>query len=223
MIEIMPDQVQKIVAAIVDKKTRLVFNGGIGSELNPQVVAFDDQGNVLGVAEMKIGVETHFEQFENLVYVASLMRSGWHASSIALCMEGYMALGLTEKRSSVPLSELFAANDQNVMECLTVVWHSENDESAVYSLPFRIGLGRSVEFLDHEGRGVQNKIVGPYQEGLERVFKEVGIAKYSKDLPRQLYLFSVAMMINKNGFDVDSDLLSEATDWIEKNKHKYEN
>jgi hypothetical protein len=222
MLETMPLPVQDLVAYLIEKKKSMVFDNGIGSEISPQVVSFDSQNKLIGRAEMQIGVESHFEQYENLLHVAALMRSGWHASSVALCMEGFMALRLKEKRPETSLAELFASNDKNVLECFTVVWHSENGESALYSVPFKIGFGRSVDILLDEGRGVQNAIVGPYQDGLQRMFEDVTLAKQTDGIPKELYLCSVALMINRNGFDVDSPMLSDLTNWIEKNKHKYE-
>lgn len=223
MLSEMPLELQNSIKLLIEKKKRYVMDWGIGTELNPEVISFSNSGSIFGRAEMKIGVDSHIEQYENLMHVAALMRAGWHASSIAVGMEGYMALRMDSQKSNASLAERFASNDKTVLECLTVLWHSENGNCAVYSVPFKIGFGREVEFLDEEGRGVVGKIVGPYQDGLRRVFLESTLVERTEEAPEELYVFSVAMIINGRGFDIESPLLEDITDWIKKNKNDNKN
>jgi len=135
-------------------KEMLVENQGIGADLLPTVYAFDAGGEMIGWTVLTRrkplpGSENHpsVDMFGKLRFAIGVMRQIWAATDVVVIFEGYV--GATEdpeaKRES--LARAFAGGDQSVNECLILFHCSHEQARNVDLLPYRLKLGRKVEWL----------------------------------------------------------------------------
>lgn len=125
-------------------KTALVSADGIGAELAPTLIGLRDDEAIGRI------VFHHQESFlAELGLCGTLMRTGWGIDALVLMTESYGILDDEEESEDLnthDLSRRFAAGDQAVVECLTLLGLGEGDDCGFMMLPYRVGLGRVVRF-----------------------------------------------------------------------------
>jgi hypothetical protein len=187
-------------------KEQLVAVEGVGADCAPAVVGFDELGGVLGVAVLCVPVGGRVEQFERCVGAMGLMRGGWGAFGLAVVLEGYLATGGVGLGGS--LVERFAGGDGSVVETISVVFRDAGGGSRVVSLPYRVGLGRRVVWLDELFCDVSDELVsGGYPGALFEVFGSVVPRVWSSVVPFEVPFLAVSAELSDLGFAVVSPFL----------------
>ena len=201
----------------IQAKNNVVFSFGIGSDLHPIIIGFDEDNEPFGFAQMRRPSLTMTEGLQRIAEVGTLMRSGWHCNSLAVIAEGYASTrGISEELDMTKtFAQRFADGDKRVTECLTVAWASEYGECEVSVVPYTIGLGRKILWdldggiLLKDGRGY-----GKYPELLLAIAEEVEKIPYPQSVPFELCLLSIANEIEELGFYVECDAIGTNMDWI---------
>lgn len=196
-------------------KEQLVSEDGIGSDLPPLVAAFDVNHDPIGQAQVATSSESREDQFRRLIAVAALMRSGWHAESLAIALEGYLVLNSSEKITA-PLVSQFAEGNPNVVECISVIFATADGYKAIFSLPYKIELGRKITWLtSHQQFHENDEASGIYPDVLYEIFEITQLVRYSEAVPSEIALMAVATEIVDRGFHVVCQMLDEeAQRWI---------
>lgn len=188
--------------ALTLTKETLVDEDGIGSDLPPLVAGFDANNDPIGQAQIATSSESREEQFRRLVAVAALMRSGWHADSLAIALEGYMVFD-QDRSDTTSLVSRFANGDKNVAECLSVVFAACDGYKAIFSLPYKVELGRKITWLSEHQQFYENdEASGIYPDVLSEIFEITNLIPYSSSLPAEIPIMAVATEIVDRGFRV---------------------
>jgi hypothetical protein len=130
-------------------KEEVVSEDGIGAELVPTLIAWGADGALLGTASLDDRLDSLPQHQTVLLAGVRVMREGWGASVVALLAEAYTSTRSTDDGRS--LAERFVS-DPSVQECLTLVLVNELGEAALSVLPFKVGLGRTVEWGEEQRR-----------------------------------------------------------------------
>lgn len=189
-------------------KEKLVSDNGIGSDCSPSIYAFDDCDELLGFAMLYTAAESREDQFGRCAGVLILMREGWHASTLVVVLEGYLAT--QEDPPDVTgssLAERYAAGDGTVFETVSLIYRDVDGVSFVRSMPYRQVLGRRVEWLDEFERNESGIGEGGYPGALRRVFEEVRLRPWSDAVPFEVPFLATATSMTDLGFMVASPYL----------------
>jgi hypothetical protein len=136
--------------AATASKEQIVDFEGIGADLRPTVYAFGESDSLIGGASLtamrKVAGQSNHpsaNMFGKLRFAVSVMRQVWAAKEAVVILEGYSSIG----EVGGGLAKRFADGDKEINECLMVYRFSSLSELSVTILPYRIGLGRKVEWL----------------------------------------------------------------------------
>ncbi len=196
-------------------KEGLVADNGIGADLPPIAACFDINNEPLGQAQVVVASISRYHQMERLTEVATLMRSGWSAHALALVLEGYICLDENVHHKE-PLSVRFANGDQRVVECMSVVHATADGDCTVVSLPYKIGLGRVVQWM-HDEQSVTkgSQFRGSYSFILSEIFEQTKFVANRDAVPAEVAIMGTASQIADLGFFVVCQMLDPGSlDWI---------
>lgn len=201
----------EFVAGIVEEmkgwKEWLVKDSGIGSDLAPSIFAIDRSGDVLGYLIMHTPAGSREDQYDRLLMAATILRTGWHAYALAICLEGYLTTRDEDFDADGPsLAERFAFGDQTVHETISVIYRNEDGECEVVSTPYRQTVGRRVEWLDDDARTVNEEIAGTYPWALRQIFERAELRPWVEAVPPEVSMMAVAAQLSDMGFVVASEL-----------------
>jgi hypothetical protein len=201
------DCVDSLIADVRVWKECLVAEEGIGADCAPSLYAFDELGGLLGFVMLQARVVDRVDQFGRCVGAMRLLREGWGAFGVGVVLEGY----LTTRVEGLPVggpgfAERFAAGDGSVVETISVVWRDAGGGSRVFSMPYRLGVGRRVVWLDELAQDVSVDVAGGYPFALGEVFRVGVVERFSEVLPEARFL-AVAGGLADLGFVVVSGLL----------------
>jgi hypothetical protein len=137
---------RECLAMMAEAKQALVSADGIGSELLPALIAWDNE-TPIGYAIVQnphVGKLTH----TNLTLAAGLMVSGWHANGLAVAMEGYVedASPFTTNNGDGPSLASRFPTDHTIDEALWVAYANKDDEACMGVMTFKQQVGRIVAF-----------------------------------------------------------------------------
>lgn len=195
-------------------KEVLVEEEGIGSDVAPCVFAFDEYGQCLGWAQMNESALNSEDQYHRLAAVAGMMRSGWHAYGIALLTEGYLMIHNDDDvDEDISLAQLFASGDQNVLECLSVVYGDLDGHTAACTLPYRQELGRKIKWLYGQTRRVDQGADGSFVTLLDQLFDYVDCTPWPRDAPPSIYMMAIAAKMSDAGFTMVCGVPGTETAW----------
>jgi hypothetical protein len=200
----------------METKETLVQHDGIGADIPPMVAAFDETGAPLGQAQLATDSDSAQHQLERLLGVATLMRVGWHAAALAIVIEGYMML--VESDDDTPVSVRFANGDPNVVECVTLIYVSVDGVPSVVSVPYRLMVGRKVEWMHHERQDVDGfgAMVGAYPKFLAEMHQTARPIPRPECVPVEVTMMAIATEIVDRGFFVFCDALDEQSQsWLD--------
>jgi hypothetical protein len=196
---------------IREAKEFLVSEEGIGSDVAPCVIAFDQNSECLGWAQMIESASDRLDQYQRLALVAGMMRSGWHADGVALVVEGYMMIGDSEGEES--LAKLFAAGDQNVHECISIVYGNSSGEMRATSIPYKQELGRKITWLTESVQVVDEGASGSFIEVIRYLFDVVEMIPWPTEGSPSRYMTAVASQMGEHGFMLVCGIPGTTTDW----------
>lgn len=205
-----------LLDVVTETKETLVSEDGIGADLPPMVAAFDEDGLPIGQAQVRTSSESREDQFRRLIAVATLMRSGWHASSLGIVLEGYMVVG-GDRTDTTSLASRFADGDRSVVECISIVYADIDGSKTVISLPYSVGLGRKVEWLhDQQQIAHGEETTGLYPQILGEIFERVELVRFSQATPQEVAIMAIATEIIDRGFRVVCQSIDESAQrWLD--------
>lgn len=143
-----PESIGKLalcVSSCMVAKDVLVEQEGIGEDLPFTLFGWVDSSLVI-VAQLDKGLmkSDPDERLKRVAFCSGLFRMGWGVDSITFMAEAYCSTD-PEKTEGEPLDLLFANGHDYVSECLTFT-HVDGETPSLVLLPYRIGLGRKVEW-----------------------------------------------------------------------------
>jgi hypothetical protein len=197
---------------ICEAKETLVSEDGIGSDIAPCIIAFDQNEQCLGWAQMAESATDQLDQYQRLTMVAGMMRAGWHAHGIALVVEGYMVTGDLEDDDK-SLASLFASGDKSVDECISIIYGDASGSMLARSLPYRQELGRKVNWLTETTRDVGNEGGGSFIEVLQHLFKVVEMTPWPENESPSSCMTEIAAHMGEQGFMLVCGIPGTVTDW----------
>lgn len=193
-----------LLDVVTQTKELIVDEQGIGADVPPLVAAFDANDNPIGYAQAATMEPDRRQQFIRLTQVAAMMRSGWHAYSLAMVLETYINLGGDDNGTT--LAERFACNDKDVVEAISIVWASQDGRRSILSLPYAVGLGRRVAWKhDLKELVVDGHFDGIYPSALNSILSKVGFLSRHPALQDSHYVTEMASEIANEGFYVFFD------------------
>jgi hypothetical protein len=134
-------------------KTEAVDEHGVGEELATHFLGWVD--DVLGlICQMgdKLSRQDKEERLKASASLCRIMRHYWWVTGLTMVSEGYCSLD-KYATSGMELSEAFTDPTKPVVECLTVI-HTSIDEdgnaspASMVAAPYRVGVGRVVMWND---------------------------------------------------------------------------
>lgn len=158
---------------VCQAKETLVSEEGIGSDVAPCVIAFDEEGQCIGWAQMVESATDRLDQYQKLALVAGMMRAGWHAHAVAFVIEGYLLIGTSSEDENTALAELFAAGNENVHECISIVYGDASGLIKALSIPYKQELGRKVTWLRDSVQAVDDAADGTFCDVIRELFDVV--------------------------------------------------
>lgn len=145
-----PDATQYALEALThtkEAKEDIVTTGGIGTDLQPSLFAWSDDGH--GYAILTTGIADPLQELHRTVAAIATLAAGTRTHTVAVVKEGYAAERGTQDDPR-PLVQRFAAGDTTVHECFTVVTVTAHGDAAFAIQPYTVGLGRVVQWHDHD-------------------------------------------------------------------------
>lgn len=179
-------------------KEHLVESEGIGSDIAPCVFGFDESGELIGWAQMDSSARDYDDQCRRMMSVAGMMRSGWHATSIALSSEAYLWIGLDDEFPDEPLERLFAQGDKRVTECVSLVLMNEDGEELTSVNPYTQLYGRKVAWTGGEVTG--EPAYGQPSTILRLIFNGLDPVPFPLGQDPQLCMLAMAERMGEQGF-----------------------
>lgn len=196
---------------IQEAKESLVSEEGIGSDIAPCVIGFDRNSECLGWAQMIESATNRLDQYQRLALVAGMMRSGWHADGVALIVEGYMIIGDSEGEES--LARLFASGDQNVHECISIVYGNSSGEVRAISIPYKQEIGRKITWLTESVQIIDKDASGSFIEVIRYLFESIEMIPWPTVGSPARYMAAVASQMSEHGFMLVCGIPGTTTDW----------
>lgn len=220
MIDASPE-VQFALAFAMNAKNNIVYTMGIGAELRPAIIGFELDGSPIGLAQMQHPAETADDAIHRVVGVGSLMRSNWHAASIAIVAEGYVAVrdeDDEDESEDGSLAKRFADGDKTISECMTVAWASDSDECELVMAPYSIGLGRRV-IWNHEDITLfdDSRDSGSYAHLLSDIVNNTKPGEWLPSVPQEIQMLAAGSAMSDLGFVVKFTDETMNLDWMNGN------
>lgn len=181
-------------------KETLVSEEGIGSDVAPCVIAFDQDDQCIGWAQMTESVSDRLDQYQRLALVAGMMRAGWHANAIVFAIEGYLLIGNSETDEEVSLAKQFADGNKNVHECISIVYGNDSGSIMAMSIPYKQEIGRKVTWLDGSTQVTDNAIEGIFVEVIRDLFDVVEMIPWPPDGDMTSCMKVMASYMSSHGF-----------------------
>lgn len=128
-------------------KEMAVSELGVGEDLTFSLFGWLGQDmRVISTLSRELMAEEPEKRLEKTALAATVMRKGWQCDSITFVAEAFCSLDHEATRGK-DLRALFARPNSPVHECLTVT-HVEEDSVMLVTQPYRVGLGRKVEWMN---------------------------------------------------------------------------
>lgn len=187
-------------------KEVLIKDEGIGAELFPTAYAFDDSGRTIGWATLTrkkpIDAPTDhpsMDMFGKIRFAIGIMRQIWAATDVVVVFEGYVGAAEEPGLRRESLARAFAGGDQSVNECLIVFHCAHPQASSIDLLPYRLELGRKVEWL-YDLRIQDSGAIPNHQVNLlaEMMNRSVHPDKFNM---RDAMIAASAINLDRAGFD----------------------
>jgi hypothetical protein len=139
------DKLALLIESTCIAKSVLVHEKGIGEDLPPTLVGWDDDTfTILIQAGERMMSRPRDQRLESLYRCAMHVRDGWYNNTFTFISEGYCQITNTDNPETRPLDQAFVDN-HDVTECLTFI-HVTEGTTTVVVLPYRQLLGRVVEY-----------------------------------------------------------------------------
>ena len=191
---------------ICEAKETLVSEEGIGSDVAPCVIAFDENAQCLGWAQMVEEAADRLDQYQRLAVVAGMMRAGWHAHGVAFVVEGYLLVGDSPEDDSTSLAKSFASGNENVFECISIVYGDATGAIRAVSLPYKQELGRKVTWLKEFVQVVEDGAGGSFIEVMRHLFDVVQMIPWPPGASPSRYMKAMATQMRDHGFLLVSEV-----------------
>lgn len=195
-------------------KETLVSEEGIGSDVAPCVIAFNEYDQCIGWAQMTESANDRLDQYQRLALVAGMMRAGWHAHAVVFAIEGYLLIGNSEDDESTGLARLFAAGHKNVHECISLVYGDASGSIRAVSIPYRQELGRKVTWMKSSIQTTDDAVDGVFVDVIRNLFDMVEMIPWPSDEDIMACTATMASYMGSHGFMlVWGDPKSDPSDW----------
>lgn len=209
--------IEQTAEIVKRSKQVIVHRDGIGAEIAPFIVAFDGDEAMIGFAQISYPAKTHLDKYRRIAAAAYIMRTVWHAKKILIVMEGFVARrGLDDPAPQAnDLPVRYANGDKSVNECLSIVGHDANDRSYALTLPYTIGLGRVLNWIDDAAYTDTSSPSGAYPVMLSKLMTQVEELPISGAVPLETTLLGASYEIYELGFFVTCELVGEGQQWLD--------
>lgn len=132
---------------------------GVGEDLTFSLFGWVGQDmRVIATLSQELMAEDPEKRFERVAVAATVLRKGWRCDALSFVAEAYCSTDATITAGK-DLRAMFAKKNSPVFECLAVT-HVDADGVMLITQPYRVGLGRKVEWLDtmvnSEARGLRD-------------------------------------------------------------------
>lgn len=120
---------------------------GIGEDLTFSLFGWvGDEMKVIATLSQQLMAEDPEKRFERVAVAATVLRKGWGCDALSFLAEAFCSMD-AKQTAGKDLRTLFTKKGSPVHECLTVT-HVDKHGVTLVTQPYRIGLGRKVEWLD---------------------------------------------------------------------------
>ena len=128
-------------------KEYAVSEMGIGEDLTFSLFGWvGEDMKVIATLSQELMTEDPEKRLERVAVAATVLRKGWRCDSFCFLAEAFCSVDATQTAGK-DLRSLFTKKNSPVYECLTVT-HVDNHSVMLVTQPYKIGLGRKVEWLD---------------------------------------------------------------------------
>lgn len=193
------DKLALLIESTCIAKSLLVQEKGIGEDLPPTLVGWDDGTFLILIqAGEQLKTRTRDRRLESLYRCAMHVRDGWYPDSFTFINEGYCQVDGTIPETR-PLPEAFVDNP-TVSECLTFI-HVTATTTVVVALPYRQLLGRIVDY------GTVTRVKADYFDGEASPLQRA--LNIEPDTPVDMWNDHITYVIDcieREGWDVVHDL-----------------
>lgn len=199
---------------ICQAKETLVSEEGIGSDIAPCVIAFNEYDQCIGWAQMTESANDRLDQYQRLALVAGMMRAGWHAHAVVFAIEGYLLIGNSEDDEGTGLAKLFAAGRENVHECISLVYGDAFGSIRSMSIPYKQELGRKVTWMKNSVQVIDNAVEGVFVDVIQDLFDVVEMIPWPSNEHIKACTMTMASYMSGHGFMlVWGDPWDDSSDW----------
>lgn len=212
------DPVVEQTAEIVKRSKQLIVHrDGIGAEIAPVIIAFDSDNGMIGFAQISRPTKDHRDKYKRIATAAYIMRTTWHAKKIVVVMESYVAKRNLDDPTPDPkdLAVRYANGDKSVNECLSVIGHDASGKGYAMTIPYTIGLGRVVEWIDDVAYSDEGSPVGAYPTMLAKLMTEVEEIPNSGAVPTETTMLGASYEIYELGFFVTCEATGDGQNWLD--------
>lgn len=213
----MDDTINLIGDIVMRAKQSIVKRDGIGAEISPFVVATNIDGEMIGFAQLARPPKSAPDRYKKMAAAAYLMRTSWHAAMIGVILEGYYSKRSVDDNPIEPdqMAVKFASGDQSVTECLSMLFHDQNDIPYAMTLPYRIDVGRVVKWSDDPIYVKGTQASGALASMLKTVMAEVECIPFTPAVPEEASLLAASFEIHDLGFLVTCEGIGEGQEWLD--------
>lgn len=193
------DKLALLIESTCIAKSLLVQEKGIGEDLPPTLVGWDDDTFLILIqANERMKTRPRDRRLESLYRCAMHVRDGWYPDTFTFISEGYCQIDGTIPETR-PLPEAFVDNP-TVSECLTFI-HVTATTTTVVALPYRQLLGRVVDY------GVLTRVKAEYFEAEAKPLRQS--LNIEPPTPTDLWdnhIARIIELVEREGWDVVHDL-----------------
>lgn len=212
------DEVVALVAETIKRSKRAVVKeNGIGTELAPIIISFNDDNQMIGFAQISQASKDPVDQYKRMAIACHIMRSVWHATKLAVVLEGYVSLRPSHEVQPDPatLVQRFADGDKTVSECISILMCDDEGVGSGVTIPYDVKIGRNVEWGDEYPYDDEENPSGAYSRMLRKVMLEVELIPFPSTVPVEAAMLSSSVEIHDLGFFVFCELIGEGQDWLD--------
>jgi hypothetical protein len=195
------DKLALAVEATKVAKRHTVEEEGIGQDININLFSWRDDKLVSIMQLMGTHKMHRTERLQRIARAACIKRQGWGVDSFTFIAEGYCSLKPSETKDK-DLAQLFAQRDSPVSECLSFT-HLGGETPIFISVPYTIGVGRSVEFgkaLCYSALDVMRDLT--YAAALNASLKIDRDEEEMENRDKETYFGTLAEIIYESGFEM---------------------
>lgn len=145
-----PDMEGKIALCLKSSmiaKEMAVSEMGVGEDLTFSLFGWQRENmKAIATLSQELMAEEPEKRLERVAVAATVLRKGWGCDSLSFVAEAFCSTDAEVTRGK-DLRAMFTKAGSPVYECLTVT-HVDRNSVMLVTQPYRVGLGRKVEWLD---------------------------------------------------------------------------